>query len=341
MAKERELKEIEVREITMNPDNPRGQDVAGSDDAFWYLVESVKDFGVLVPLLVRPIDDQGYQLIDGERRLLAAKQLALKTVPAYVMHEALDKETIQKTMFQIHHGRRGWDAPAECRALEPFYAELIKEHGRADEEVLVKELVKRTGMNKRTAHDRLQFLRWPEAIKWQIYKGETKAPYWFIVELEDKIIEPAIDNFPEYFDRVPADEVRRLLFRKWEQKVVGAAENVRSAGIIARYKAPEDHRKEAEEIFKRLVKDETLGFEEARQEFLARFPDAEEPRPMGPRAIYNALLRLTELLNGYDERYVVEGLGRSKVAPGIFVAALDALIGAAQRFMHRVGEYLD
>lgn len=341
MAKKRKLKEIEVRKIAMNPDNPRGQDVAGSDDAFWYLVESVKDFGVLVPLLVRPIDDQGYQLIDGERRLLAAKQLGLKTVPAYVMHETLHPETIRNTMFQIHHNRKEWDAPAECTALEPLYAELIKEHGRADQELLIKELVKRTGMNKRTAHDRLQFLRWPEDIKWQIYRGETKAPYWFIVELEDKIIEPATKNFPEYFDRVPADEVRRLLFRKWEHGIVGAAENVRSAGIIARYKVPEQDRKTAEGIFTRLVQDERLGFEEARQEFLTHFPDAEEPAPIGPRALYNALLHLTDLLDSYDEHYVIEGMGRSKVEPGIFIAALDVLTKAAQRLMDRIGEYLD
>ena len=332
------LRPILVSRIAVNPENPRGHDPV-ADKSFWYLVQSIKDFGVLVPLLVRPTNEDSYQLIDGERRLLAAKQIALKTVPAYVMREPLDPEAIRNTMFHIHHNRESWKAYMECNALDPLYRKLVDEHGSEDSATLVRELVRRTGMNSTTARNRLQFLRWPAEIKDAVYEG--RAPYWFIVELEDKIVQPAQTTYPEYFVRVPPAEVRRLLFRKWEEGVVGAAENVRPAAVIARYKVPPADREEAQDVFERLVQDETWGFSAARDEFVWRFPDAEEPPPKSPRALYNELLRLVETLGSYNEEYVIEGVGRSKVEPGAFLAALEQLVRAASQFMDRISETLE
>ena len=328
---------IPVAQIEPNPANPRGHD-REEDKSFWYLVESIRDFGVLVPVLVRPIDEERYQLIDGERRLAAAKAAALETLPAYVVESALEDEDIQNTMFHIHHNRESWKPEQECRALVPLYQELVRRHGASDQEALVKELVKRTGMNKRTARNRLQFLRWPEEVRQAVYQG--KAPYWFVVELEDKIVEPAQKNYPEYFDRVPISDVRSYLFRKWERGVVGAAESVRAGAIVARFRAAPGRQAEAEEIFDRLVRDAEYDFDTAREELVRRFPDAEEPPPKGPRALYGDLLDLADTLEAYNEEYIIEGLGRSKVEPGIFLAALERVLEATEHFAERINESL-
>ena len=325
-----ELRLIPVSRIKVNPENPRGHDPAG-DDSFWYLVESVGELGILVPLLVRQLDGDTYQLVDGERRFSAAKELALKEVPAYVIVEEMNPEAVQKTMFHIHHSRAGWGPLEECKALQPFYDELTREHGSGDAEFLVEQLVKRTRINKTTARNRLQFLRWPADVQQESYA--RKAPYWFIVELEDKIVEPALRNYPEYFHRVDVDEVRRFLFRKWHRGVVGAARNVRSGSVITRYKPNPEERDRAEHILDQLVTHEALSFEEAREAFLSEFPDADEPPRKGPRALLNSVLRLADTLDRYEPEYIVDPSGTSRVDPGIFMAALTTLVRAAEELL--------
>lgn len=328
--------------IRFNLENPRGPDVE-ADKRLWHLVDSVRRYGILVPLLVKEVegdDDHDYELIDGERRLLAARTVNLPAVPLYVIHEPLDAPSARERMFHIHHNREPWGAAEECYALKGLYRELVETFGTEDETALIDELVKRAGFNKRTARNRLQFLRWPADIKEQVYAGE--ASYWFVVELEDKIVEPAQENFPTYFDRVPVDDVRRFLFDKWFEKgLVGAAETVRRAGIIARRRVPDEKQEEALEIFTQLVEEKTLGFEQAREMYLLRFPEAaaEETPTRGPRGLYNDITRLADMLSNYDEQHVVDGVGRSYVETELFLEALAELANAASELAERIREH--
>ena len=336
------LRPIEISRIRPNPANPRGPNVGETDKNLIYLTESISEVGILVPLLVRRIDDEEYEyeLIDGERRFEAAKTLALDKVPAHIVDEPLDPYAIQKRMFHIHHQREQWTAAQECYALEPFYKELVSEFGAEDHDRLRRELMERTGLKERTATDRLQFLRWPADIKKAVYEGdglEDAAPYWFVVELEAKIVEPAQQNFPEYFDKVPADDVRALLFRKWQENVVAAAENVRDAGIIARFKPPDDKRGQALSILADLVEDETLGFDEARQRYLEVIPEAAEKSLYGPRKLHGAIQTLTAQLADYPPEYILKGRRTSKVQLGAFLDALRELVRVAERLISGLG----
>ena len=49
------------------------------------LVESVRKYGIIQPLLIKKIDDNSYTIISGHKRFFAAKKLGLKTVPAIVL----------------------------------------------------------------------------------------------------------------------------------------------------------------------------------------------------------------------------------------------------------------
>ena len=75
------VKLIELEKIKRNPYQPRG-DVEKELEP---LVESIKKQGVLEPILVRKEED-GYLLIAGERRLLAAKKAGLKKIPSMVLN---------------------------------------------------------------------------------------------------------------------------------------------------------------------------------------------------------------------------------------------------------------
>ena len=295
------LEPIEVSKIKPNPDNPRGPWVRANDDQFNYLKRSIKEFGLIVPLVVQELKGakKEYRLVDGERRYLALKELGIKDTPAHVILDEIDKDEVKNMMFHIHTNRVQWDACQQCKALEPLY-EQLKDKFKEDENKIAIELVKLTGTNKRTINDRLNFLRWPVNIKNMVYDDRSDL-YWTIAEIEGGIIKPAEKNFPNYFKIVKKDEVRKLLLQKYIDGIVRAATEVRKARYIVRTpKENIEQHKYASTIFDKLVKEVGYTFEEAQEEFLAKFPEAEKMMKISYRKLRTQLLKITTILKEYD-----------------------------------------
>ncbi|MGM9664961.1 MAG: ParB/RepB/Spo0J family partition protein [Eubacteriales bacterium] len=76
------IHQIEVSKIVPNPNQPR-KDFA--DEAILKLADSIRQYGIIQPLTVRQTGD-GYELISGERRLRASKELGMETVPCVIMN---------------------------------------------------------------------------------------------------------------------------------------------------------------------------------------------------------------------------------------------------------------
>ena len=72
------------------------------DDEMMDLTESIKENGILSPLIVRPIDNGKYEIISGHRRLFASKQAGLTEVPAFVTELDRDKATIILVDSNLH-----------------------------------------------------------------------------------------------------------------------------------------------------------------------------------------------------------------------------------------------
>ena len=73
--------EIPITSITPNPRQPR---TVFDEDQLAELVASIKDVGLLQPVVVRPIGDDRYELVMGERRLRATKEAGFATIPAII-----------------------------------------------------------------------------------------------------------------------------------------------------------------------------------------------------------------------------------------------------------------
>ena len=73
---------VPVEQIVPNRNQPRQEFNAEQMDE---LTASIKGVGILQPLTVRDMGEDEFELIAGERRLRAAKQAGLKTVPAYIL----------------------------------------------------------------------------------------------------------------------------------------------------------------------------------------------------------------------------------------------------------------
>jgi ParB family chromosome partitioning protein len=90
---------IEVDKIYPNPHQPRRD---FGEDALRELAQSIREFGILQPLVVTKVENESdrgwdvhYELVAGERRLMAAKMLGLQTVPVIIKRIGIDREKLE------------------------------------------------------------------------------------------------------------------------------------------------------------------------------------------------------------------------------------------------------
>ncbi|MCW2527540.1 MAG: parB, partial [Pseudonocardiales bacterium] len=120
-----QLRELAVTEIRANPRQPR---LVFDDDALRELTHSVREFGVLQPIVVRQVET-GYELVMGERRLRAATAAGLETVPAIVRETGDDAMLRDALLENIHRAQLN---PLEEAAA---YQQLLEEFGVTHEEL--------------------------------------------------------------------------------------------------------------------------------------------------------------------------------------------------------------
>ena len=87
---------LRTSEIEPNRDLPRKH---FSSEAIATLADSIRDHGMLQPILVRPLSSGGYQIVAGERRWRAARMLGLDEVPVNI-REMSDSETMQIAIIE-------------------------------------------------------------------------------------------------------------------------------------------------------------------------------------------------------------------------------------------------
>jgi hypothetical protein len=297
--------------IKPSEENPRGEDFFKDKD-FLRLKESVAKYGVIVPIIAKKLakeeDRKKYQLVDGERRWKAAIDTNQDKIPAYIIPS--EKEiNILTTMFQIHMNQEGWDAIEQARALEGIIIGLKKDvrekrdTGDEDkiEEEIVKQLLEITGMDKLTAWSRIRFFRWPIELREYIYNEPNKSYYSYAVEMEEKIVEPALRNFPDITEKISPDDMRKALFVKATGGYVGRAEEIREASILTKRRTDKKEVYKAKNLLLQFIKDESFTFPEAREQYLYLFPEEAQKPPLSPRKLVNSLRALIKALNEYTE----------------------------------------
>ena len=115
--------EIELKQITPFHDHPFK---VRDDEKMEELVESIRLQGILTPVLVRPDDEDGYEMISGHRRMHAAKKIGLETIPAIVKEMTDDESTIAMVNANI---QREELLPSERAFAYKMKMEAIKRQG--------------------------------------------------------------------------------------------------------------------------------------------------------------------------------------------------------------------
>lgn len=149
-----------VAAIRPNPWQPRTE---FTDLRLRELAESIRQRGVLQPLVVRPAGD-GFQIISGERRFRAAQIVGLETVPV-VVREATDNEMLEIALIE-NVQREDLNAIEEARA----YRRMLDELGLTQDAV-----AERVGKDRSTVANALRLLQLPTRIQDKVASGEISA----------------------------------------------------------------------------------------------------------------------------------------------------------------------
>ena len=150
-ADQHELEEVRVADIKPSESQPREQ---FDDEALAELAGSIERHGVLQPIMVRPAEAGGYELIAGERRWRAAREAGLETIPA-VIKRSTDSESLQLALVE-NIQREDLNALEKARAFKRLIDEF---------EVTQEELAEMVGKNRTTVSNTMRLLNLAEEVQ--------------------------------------------------------------------------------------------------------------------------------------------------------------------------------
>jgi ParB family chromosome partitioning protein len=152
---------LDVNAIIPNAKQPRS---VFEPEAFQELVHSIRELGVLQPIVVREIKEGSYELIMGERRLRASKEAGLKKIPA-VIRETEDQNMLRDALLENLH-RSDLNPLEEASA----YAQLLEDFGITQE-----QLADRIGRSRPQITNTLRLLKLPASVQRQVAAGVLSA----------------------------------------------------------------------------------------------------------------------------------------------------------------------
>ncbi len=152
---------VPIDSISPNPDQPRSDFDQAALDA---LAASIGEIGVLQPILVRSIGDS-YVLVAGERRLRAAKQAGLGTIPAVIREETDERTNLTEAL--VENLQREDLNPLEEAAA---FKELLEEYGMTHDEVSL-----HVGRSRSAVTNTVRLLQLPMKIQAMLVTRELSA----------------------------------------------------------------------------------------------------------------------------------------------------------------------
>jgi ParB family chromosome partitioning protein len=155
------LRDVSISSIRPNPLQPRTH---FEEEAMTSLASSIREVGVLQPVLVREVGDDDYELIAGERRWRAARRAGLQTMPVLVQ-TVTDVHSLEQALVENLH-REDLNALEEAAAFQ----QLVDEFDYTHEQVAA-----RVGKSRTTVTNTLRLLQLPAGVQRALADGTISA----------------------------------------------------------------------------------------------------------------------------------------------------------------------
>jgi ParB/RepB/Spo0J family partition protein len=163
---------VPVDKIEPNPEQPR---LVFNQETLDELAASIREHGVLQPILVRPIGPNTYQLIAGERRWRASTLAGLETIPALI--EDIDDDTALEISI-IENLQREDISPLDEAAM---YDRMVTEHGYS-----IRKLADKLGKDKGYVENRLRLADAPEEVRELVsLRKDTLSHAYELMKVQD------------------------------------------------------------------------------------------------------------------------------------------------------------
>jgi ParB family chromosome partitioning protein len=261
----RDLQSIAVDKIDANPANPR---LHFPEEEIERLTESIAKEGILVPVVVYPEND-GYRLIDGERRWRCARDLGLETIPAVITDPPDPRENLVR-MFNIHMVREPWRDMPTAWALE----KLIAKTGVTND----RELSDITGLSTEVIKRLRHALELPD--EYQDYIDKGTIPLNFFWELKRNVIDPLGKRRPTLAQEFKDTEVLDSFVEKRLNGFITDVVSLRKVMAIIRIAEREvEHPTEPsvlDDTIRQLVEDEEYTIDDAYQDTVEVIVEADK-----------------------------------------------------------------
>ncbi len=202
--KGKKFSEIEIDEIYPNPFQPREKI---DREKLENLKNSIEQQGIITPITVREKED-GYEIIAGERRWLAAKELNMTKIPAYVLNLKSDEEMLEVSL--VENIQREDLNPIE---IATSYKKLIEECGLTHEEI-----AKKVGLDRATITNYIRILKLPYKIKQSIVDNKISMGHARALLSLNSVIEQT-----KYWEKIIREnlsvrKIEELIYKKTDKK---------------------------------------------------------------------------------------------------------------------------
>ena len=209
----RRLEEVLLEKIVPNPNQPRK---TFDEESIVELSQSIKQVGLIQPLIVRRLSNGTCELIAGERRLRALKLLGEEKASCVVLGGCEDESSAMMALVEnLQREDLHFFEEAQC------YAELIDSYNLTQE-----ELARRLGKSQSSIANKLRVLRLPDEVKAAVLdSGVTERHARALLKLEDTQCQiDMIKQISEDGMSVKDTErrVEHILDSRYEQKIPGA-----------------------------------------------------------------------------------------------------------------------
>ncbi len=176
-------RELSIDNVDVDPEQPRR---TFNEEALTQLSLSIKEHGVMSPIMVRLIEGGVYRIIAGERRYRASKMLGLKTIPAIVISSDVEKSDILSKQLVENLQREN---------LNPLERALAIGELKEGFKLSVREIASKVSLSKTSVQRSLEILSLPKDLQEALVNGASESKVLVLSKIKDiKIRKRILEN---------------------------------------------------------------------------------------------------------------------------------------------------